>query len=1418
MIVNLHRTFSEHTDDTSDTDDQDWGKFLDQRQGRKTWEDLHEKPLTVVLGEAGIGKTIEFKAEVGRLQAAGLPAFFIPLNQLSGADAWQLVLTGSETEFDTWAAGDEIGYFFLDAVDEARLKSHSDFERALAVVQRALGSNLARVRIAISSRVTDWSILGVRSAVDARLTKPIERAISAKAAAEAPLTSPDSHTVAVPAVGTAPSAEAFVVGLDPLSNAEARRCAAAFGLQEKDQFWVAVADGDYEFMATRPLDLRWMVVLWNQSRSLGTYLELIEANISNRLREFNESYEAAGEVLSVDQLRAGAIELAAAAEFGGYAFFTLDPGVAPLVGEHAPNAILTGWEPTAVRRLMATAVFDEASYGRVKFHHRSIREYLAAQWVGKQLALGVPLQRLQGLYAGRPFGESVLIPARRASLSWLAAINVATREWVVRDFPEILLYEGDPQAWDRISADKAFANYIDETKRGLQLGWFTSASECMRLGRALGAGKVAAALADSSLPPQVRSMCFQIARHAKLVECSSIAFTIYRNVATPDRERLLALDVLEFVGTADQRQAVLVDLRSGLLATNELIAHALPVTDWKYLTEAELSVIFDSTHGEAKYGSGPMVQVVKDELLSAADLPSALLLLGAVMASLPRPTPGKRFARFPESNQPDRAWLLYSLPDCYECVLDLMPQMLSSYPTVCIEAAERIEAQRDSGFTDRDEHIRLHKAIAQHTELRWSVALAIAQSEDIRASVNRLTWGANCIVSFDSTDLPELNRRANELARPADERDVWFAVAVAIAFSRKRSHERANALRALGLGDAGSTRSTLVESEYAEWRKSAKLQREWKIPERERKAADAQAIEDFKAKLLANLEHIRDGTHAGSLQSLLQYSFSRSGQHDYSDVDFDVIATGLSPEIAAAFEEGLKAYWPTVTPPDPSAYTNGQVPWVALIALAGLGRSLRAVSSISGLSATDVAKAAQLAVWALNGLPPWFERLARSNPTSVEAALTPWIVAEAQAPLPGNGVRGALEMALRCASDVRRGLLAQLVPMAASGRISRREALKEVVNALREDGLLSPVTVSTLCQSQLTASIGSNCRLDEMTWLRIWMEEDASAAWSWFLRHVQGMTIDVKAEVSAFAEVIGELKWLKSPLSREAADVLLGIHALLRAYPPSASIPEDAGDSHFFGPPSKRLRETISNVFLGARGQIGHDALVTLLATLTDPTERNWVTGRVAEHAALDAAQAANRHAEELKAIGSPFLSAPQTEAQLYEQVMARLEEVRKNLEEGPFSERVLFTAKTPEKHLQLWLAAKFRETQNIRFTVHREEEVDDDKKTDIQLSALTFNVCVEIKPVEADRGYSANSLTDTLRTQLVGQYLKGYNSSRGILILMQLDDKAWDIPGGSRGQPFPALVSYLEAQAESIKSNSSDVNELAVFGIRCVV
>ncbi len=205
------------------------------------------------------------------------------------------------------------------------------------------------------------------------------------------------------------------------------------------------------------------------------------------------------------------------------------------------------------------------------------------------------------------------------------------------------------------------------------------------------------------------------------------------------------------------------------------------------------------------------------------------------------------------------------------------------------------------------------------------------------------------------------------------------------------------------------------------------------------------------------------------------------------------------------------------------------------------------------------------------------------------------------------------------------------------------------------------------------------------------------------------------------------------------------------------------------------------------------------------------------EHAALEALQYSQVEPRDLSNISSPFVTAPESEAQLFKQVIARLEEVRIGTEEGPFSDRGLFSPKIPENHLQNWLAARFRETQNRRFTVTREEEVDKNKEPDIQLGCPKGKVCVEIKPLSREHSYSAKSLTDTLQTQIVSQYLKGFNSAHGVLVLFRLDDKAWDIPGGAKSQPFSALVEYLQAQATIITAESSGVNALTVFGIDCV-
>ena len=224
--INLDRTFSLPSGDDEGLEHIELFAPRERKNGF-TWKDLHEKPVTVVLGEAGIGKTIEFKNEVQRLQEAGKKAFFVALNELIDRDRWELALEISRLVYDQWKSSSEKGYFFLDAIDEARLLSHANFKTAIKIVLASLRPFLDRVHIVISSRLSDWAIDDVSKTVGEFLVLPIQDA-SCKTTppTENKLDRNETNNSIVP-TDRKEQLEAFIVKLDPLSRQEAQKFASA---------------------------------------------------------------------------------------------------------------------------------------------------------------------------------------------------------------------------------------------------------------------------------------------------------------------------------------------------------------------------------------------------------------------------------------------------------------------------------------------------------------------------------------------------------------------------------------------------------------------------------------------------------------------------------------------------------------------------------------------------------------------------------------------------------------------------------------------------------------------------------------------------------------------------------------------------------------------------------------------------------------------------------------------------------------------------------------------------------------------------------------------------------------------------------------------------------------------------------------
>lgn len=1408
MYIELNRTFNRYLPQRAATNEADLMRD-DRVAGRLTWADLYRTPVVVVLGEAGIGKTVEFQLEVSRLKKVGHVAFFISLSLLKSAEDWQLALGSDLAAFTEWENSAEEAYFFLDAVDESRLLSHTDFTRALRILQIKLGVHMARVHVALSSRGTDWTVEAVPEAVMVELTIPIARTRVAS--------SDDAgERASLPSRSAADSM--LVVTLAPLSNAEARRCARHFDVRDEAAFWNAIQVGAYDFMASRPLDLRWMVDLWNAKGRFGTYMELMEANINARINEANPSYQQAGRSLPKAVLRNGATRIAAAAEFGGHTFISVQPGGAA-AGLLDAHAVLSEWKQIEVQLLLSSALFDEATFGRVRFHHRSMREYLAAIWVDHELYQGIPWHRTLQLMTARPFGDQIMIPARRACLSWLTAINVKVRSWTIQHFPELLFFQGDPESWDKRSISEALKAFVIRSKSQLRTVWRVDDPTYVRIARVVDPADIAAIVADDSASASARTHACELARVGKITECAKAVFDLYCASSAYDWRTSAALHTLEVIATSAHRTQVLNDIVSNRLKEEEALADALPVLILHELSSAQLLSIFDSVGDSARFHGFSPIAIALDRLARKAALPSALVLLEAALSSCSLRKPEEFPAPPAIQDVSDRDWRIDLLVACLERVLEIAKVSSGELPEVCARAAARIDGLRLAGLVEWAEVNHFRAAIDAIPMLRWQTVLEIVRSEPICLSKKRLVEGAPSIINLRREDLKDLLQRALDTASTSEDKAIWLELYVDVVFRLQLPQDRLLYLRLLP--KYLTQESALLRIKYLELRSHRKIGRKIAAKQYAYAATLRQPVkreheQSLRVRIQAELEAAREQIAAGNdvpgLTRLVQASNPQEYSPDGSRIDVEAVARRYGAHMADAFLHGVVAYRQKAVLSSPLLhFASGrpQLPAAVRIARAAVDQWIANGCDCATLSAMEVAVIAQVAIWSSEVAPDWLGVLCRHRAGDVVSALCPWLLDDLLARRNGYIRPFTLTMILSCPSEVKIPLLNAAIPLVYSDKIADKATLRQVVVSLHDEHIVAEETFDALCCGMLEKRADANGRIDDWTWLMLWMSCRPRSAIDWVTGHLAAAGGQRAMQIRDIVQELASLKSAWWPSSSDAVNLLTDLcNALFgggSSYIPTVDTPEGG------------VFLTLINQLTCIRGIAAREGLQYLTTVLPDAWCQDRLRDRLIEHAEKEATAGARWSVEELRALHIPFDTTPTDEAQLYEQVMARLEDIRVSVQEGPFSERLLFKPGIPEKHLQLWLAAKLQDTQNLRFSIHREEEVDDDKRTDIQCACAAGKVCVEIKPLDQTRSYSAATLVnDTLQQQVATQYLKGRNSAHGILVLMQLDDKEWVVPGETE-RSFSSLLKYLQLEADKIRARHS-LAKLQVFGIRCTI
>ena len=424
------------------------------RYGSRTgWSALLESERVLIVSEAGMGKTYECQRQQKRLWDDGRPSFFLELAVLATDPLERQFSVEEQSRFDAWkAAQTERAFFFLDSVDELRLTQRS-FDATLKRFASALGAALDRACIVLTSRPTVLDLEIVRNRLP--VTRPEEMFV------------PEEYFANVAmSVEKAPVAQVIpewrFVALSGLDEQQMRALAAAEGVDDPEALLAAINAHHAHDFAKRPLDFLELCGDWKIHGRIRSHRDQVDNSIGIKLRPRGDRQERTQ--LSPQRAREGAARLALAALLSRK--LTLwhssdnDRGRGDATLE--PAKVLIDWANDEVQTLLERPLFGFATYGRVRFHNRSIIEFLAAERLQQLMERGLPIRALMRLlFATTPEGQRIVKPSLQPVSAWLALqVSIVFSEVLARD-PSLPLRYGDPGSLSPAQRTQALERYVE---------------------------------------------------------------------------------------------------------------------------------------------------------------------------------------------------------------------------------------------------------------------------------------------------------------------------------------------------------------------------------------------------------------------------------------------------------------------------------------------------------------------------------------------------------------------------------------------------------------------------------------------------------------------------------------------------------------------------------------------------------------------------------------------------------------------------------------------------------------------------------------------------------------------------------------------------------------------------------------------